>query len=47
MTAQHQKRRQFWIDAPLQLQIMGYVLVLVTASLLLASLSVRRGLYEA
>lgn len=47
MTALHQKRRRFWIDATVQLQIMGYVMALVTASLLLTTLSVRRGLAEA
>lgn len=41
------KRKQFWVDAPFQLQILGYVLLLVTASLLLVSLSVHRGLHEA
>jgi nitrogen fixation/metabolism regulation signal transduction histidine kinase len=41
------KRKQFWIDSPLQLQMMGYVLVLVTASLLLLSFSALRGLESA
>ena len=38
------KRKQFWVDAPLQLQMLGYVLVLVAASLLLVSFSITRGL---
>lgn len=41
------KRRRFWIDAPLQLQLLGYVLILVTASLLLVAFSVLRGLETA
>jgi nitrogen fixation/metabolism regulation signal transduction histidine kinase len=41
------KRKQFWVDAPLQLQMLGYVLVLVAASLLLVSFSVLRGLTQA
>lgn len=45
--AESQKRKRFWIDAPLQLQMLGYVLVLLTASLLLVSFSVLRGLQEA
>lgn len=39
-----QKRKQFWIDSTLQLQMLGYVLFLVTASLLLVSFSILRGL---
>jgi nitrogen fixation/metabolism regulation signal transduction histidine kinase len=41
------KRKQFWVDAPLQLQMLGYVLVLVAASLLLVSFSIMRGLTQA
>lgn len=41
------KRKQFWVDAPLQLQMLGYVLVLVAASLLLVSFSIVRGLTQA
>jgi nitrogen fixation/metabolism regulation signal transduction histidine kinase len=41
------KRKQFWVDAPLQLQMLGYVLVLVGASLLLVSFSILRGLSQA
>jgi methyl-accepting chemotaxis protein len=41
-----QKRKQFWVDAPLQLQMLGYVLALVTASLLLVAFSVLRGLSQ-
>jgi len=43
----HYKRKQFWIDAPLQLQMLGYVLALVTASLLLVAFSILRGLSSA
>lgn len=41
------KRKQFWVDAPLQLQMLGYVLVLVAASLGLVSFSILRGLSQA
>ena len=41
------KRRQFWIDGPLQLHMLAYVLVLVTTSLLIVSFSILRGLTEA
>ena len=41
------KRKKFWVDTPLQLQMLGYVLALVTASLLLVSFSVLRGLTQA
>jgi methyl-accepting chemotaxis protein len=41
------KRKQFWIDSPLQLQMLGYVLFLVAASLLLVSFSILRGLSTA
>ncbi|MBI3551502.1 MAG: HAMP domain-containing protein [Elusimicrobia bacterium] len=41
------KRKQFWIDSPLQLHILGYVLVLVTVSLSLLSYSVMHGITEA
>lgn len=43
----YQKRKQFWVDSPLQLQMMGYVLFLVSASLLLVIFSVLRGLSAA
>ena len=43
----HYKRKQFWIDAPLQLQMLGYVLALVTSSLLLVAFSTLRGLSQA
>lgn len=43
----YQKRKQFWVDSPLQLQMMGYVLFLVAASLLLVIFSVLRGLSAA
>lgn len=41
------KRQQYWVDAPLQLQMVGYVLVLISASLALTALSVWRGVQEA
>jgi nitrogen fixation/metabolism regulation signal transduction histidine kinase len=41
------KRKQFWIDSPLQLQMLGYIMFLVTASLLLVSFSILRGLSTA
>lgn len=41
------KRTRFWVDPSLQLQMMGYVLLLVTVSLLLLSFSTLRGLEEA
>lgn len=40
------KRQQYWVDAPLQLQMVGYVLVIVSASLLLTAFSVYRGVTE-
>jgi methyl-accepting chemotaxis protein len=43
----HYKRKQFWIDAPLQLQMLGYVLALVISSLLLVGFSTLRGLNQA
>jgi nitrogen fixation/metabolism regulation signal transduction histidine kinase len=41
------KRQQYWVDAPLQVQMVGYVLVLISASLGLTALSVWRGVQEA
>ncbi|HXT01625.1 MAG TPA: hypothetical protein VN915_13205 [Elusimicrobiota bacterium] len=41
------KRQQYWVDAPLQLQMVGYVLILISASLGLTALSVWRGVQEA
>ena len=41
------KRKQFWVDAPLQFQMLAYVLALVTASLLIVSFSMLHGLREA
>jgi methyl-accepting chemotaxis protein len=41
------KRKQFWIDAPLQLQMLAYVVVLVIASLALVTFSILRGLTSA
>lgn len=41
------KRQQYWVDAPLQLQMVGYVLILIAASLLLTAFSVFRGVQEA
>lgn len=46
MTSTH-KRKQFWVDAPLQLQMLAFVLALVAASLLLVSFSIVRGLTQA
>jgi nitrogen fixation/metabolism regulation signal transduction histidine kinase len=50
MTQKHPKpnykRQQYWVDAPLQLQMVGYVLVLISASLLLTAFSVYRGVQE-
>lgn len=41
------KRRQFWIDPPVQSQILVTVLVLVTGSVLLVAYSLARGLEAA
>lgn len=41
------KRQQYWVDAPLQLQMVGYVVLLVCASLGLSALSLWRGVHEA
>jgi nitrogen fixation/metabolism regulation signal transduction histidine kinase len=41
------KRKQYWVDAPLQIQMVGYVLLLISASLSLTALSVWRGIQEA
>ena len=41
------KRQQYWVDAPLQIQMVAYVLVLISASLALTALSVWRGVQEA
>jgi nitrogen fixation/metabolism regulation signal transduction histidine kinase len=40
------KRQQYWVDAPLQLQMVGFVLLLISASLLLTAFSVFRGIQE-
>ncbi len=40
------KRQQYWVDAPLQLQMVGFVLLLISASLLLTTFSVFRGIQE-
>ena len=40
------KREQYWVDSPVQLQMVGFVLVLVSASLLLTAFSVFRGVQE-
>ncbi|MCX5795592.1 MAG: hypothetical protein NTY77_08880 [Elusimicrobia bacterium] len=42
-----QKRRSFWIDPPLQLQMVATVLLLVVASIFLVTYSVFHGLAEA
>ncbi|MBI4060317.1 MAG: hypothetical protein HY403_02685 [Elusimicrobia bacterium] len=41
------KRQQYWVDAPLQLQMVGFVVLLIAASLLLTAFSVFRGIQEA
>ncbi len=41
------KRRQYWVDAPLQLQMVAFVLVLIASSLGLAAFSVWRGVQQA
>lgn len=41
------KRRQYWVDAPLQVQMVGFVLLLIAGSLLLTAFSVQRGVQEA
>ena len=41
------KRQQYWVDAPLQLQMVGFVLLLISTSLLLTAFSVFRGIEEA
>ena len=41
------KRKQYWVDAPLQLQMVGFVVILISASLLLTAYSVYRGVQEA
>ena len=46
MTSVH-KRKQFWVDPPLQLQMLAVVVSLVVASLVLVSFSVVYGLREA
>lgn len=40
------KRQQYWVDAPLQLQMVGFVVLLISASLLLTAFSVFRGIQE-
>ncbi len=40
------KRQQYWVDAPLQLQMVGFVVLLISASLLLTTFSVFRGVQE-
>jgi uncharacterized membrane protein len=37
------KRQQYWVDAPLQLQMVSYVLFITAVSLLLTAFSVYRG----
>ena len=41
------KRQQYWVDAPLQIQMVGFVVLLISASLLLTAFSVFRGVQEA
>lgn len=40
------KRQQYWVDAPLQLQMVSYVLFITAGSLLLTCFSVYRGVQE-
>ncbi len=40
------KRRQYWVDAPLQLQMVAYVLAILAVSLGLSAFSVFQGLRE-
>lgn len=40
------KRQQYWVDAPLQLQMVGFVVLLISASLLLTAFAVFRGVQE-
>jgi nitrogen fixation/metabolism regulation signal transduction histidine kinase len=40
------KRQQYWVDAPLQLQMVSYVLFITAVSLLLTAFSVYRGVQE-
>lgn len=40
------KRQQYWVDAPLQLQMVLYVLILLSASLGLTAFSIWRGVQE-
>ena len=40
------KRRQYWVDAPLQLQMVGFVLTLIAVSLGLTAFGVYQGLQE-
>jgi len=40
------KRQQYWVDAPLQIQMVGFVVLLIAASLLLTAFSVFRGVQE-
>ena len=40
------KRQQYWVDAALQLQMVGFVLIMVAASLLLTAFSIYRAVEE-
>ena len=40
------KRQQYWVDSSLQLQMVGFVLIMVAASLLLTAFSVYRAVEE-
>ena len=40
-----QKRKMFWIDAPIQFQLLGFVLAAVSGSVVLVSFMVHRGLH--
>jgi nitrogen fixation/metabolism regulation signal transduction histidine kinase len=40
------KRKQYWVDAPLQLQMVFFVLILISASLALTAFSVHGGIQQ-
>jgi len=41
------KRQQYWVDAPLQLQMVGYILILVSATLAFSAFNIWSGIREA
>lgn len=42
-----QNRHQYWVDAPLQIQMVGFVVLMISTTLLLTAFSVFRGVQEA